>query len=85
MIIIKLCHIVETSDFNRFKKASSYSSYIGVVPGEDSSSKSIRRLDIAKTGNVFDTQLSINIVILTQNKTNIIRPSTCYQVILIMF
>ena len=54
-----LCHIVETSDFNRFKKANSYSAYIGVVPGEDSSSDSVNRLSITKAGNCHLRTLDI--------------------------
>ena len=46
-----LCHIVETSDFGRFRKASSYSAYIGTVPGEDSSSDKVNRLGLTKAGN----------------------------------
>lgn len=46
-----LCHLVETSDFSRFPKANSYSSYIGTVPGEDSSSDKVNRLSITKAGN----------------------------------
>lgn len=46
-----LCHIVETSDFDRFRKANSYSAYIGTVPGELSSSDDVNRLGITKAGN----------------------------------
>lgn len=46
-----LCHLVETSDFNRFKKANAYSAYIGTVPGESSSSDDVNRLPITKAGN----------------------------------
>ena len=46
-----LCHIVETSDFSRFRKADAYSAYIGTVPGEDSSSDKVKRLGLTKTGN----------------------------------
>lgn len=46
-----LCHIVETGDFERFAKASSYSAYLGTVPGESSSSTNVNRLPITKAGN----------------------------------
>lgn len=43
--------LAETGDFARFAKGNSYSSYIGVVPGEDSSSTNINHLCITKAGN----------------------------------
>lgn len=43
--------IVETGDFSRFAKGNIYSSYIGLVPGEASSSTEIKRLGITKAGN----------------------------------
>ena len=54
-----LCHIVETSDFGRFRKASSYSAYIGAVPGEDSSSENVKRLGLTKAGNAHLRTLDI--------------------------
>ena len=54
-----LCHIVETGDFSRFAKAPSYSAYLGTVPGEDSSSKSVNRLPITKAGNSHLRMLDI--------------------------
>lgn len=54
-----LCHIVETSDFDRFPKANSYSAYIGTVPGEDSSSDNVNRLGITKAGNAHLRTLDI--------------------------
>ena len=36
--------VVETGDFKRFAKAGLYASYLGLVPGEASSSTSIKRL-----------------------------------------
>lgn len=54
-----LCHIVETGDFNRFSKASSYSAYLGTVPGEDSSGEHNRRLGITKAGNSHLRSLNI--------------------------
>jgi len=46
-----LALIVETGDFARFAKAHNYSSYLGLVPGEDSSGSSIQRTGITKAGN----------------------------------
>ena len=46
-----LATIVETGDFARFPSAQHYASYLGLVPGEDSSGDSIRRTGITKAGN----------------------------------
>jgi transposase len=46
-----LATIVETGDFNRFRTAQQYSAYLGLVPGEESSGDSKRRLGITKAGN----------------------------------
>ena len=43
--------LVETGDFRRFAKGNIYSAYLGLVPGEDSSSDNINRLSIPKAGN----------------------------------
>ena len=43
--------IVETSDFQRFPTAQQYSAFLGLVPGERSSSDSCHRLPITKAGN----------------------------------
>ena len=43
--------IVETSDFLRFPTAQQYASFLGLVPGEHSSSDSCHRLPITKAGN----------------------------------
>ena len=43
--------IVETGDFNRFESAERYASYIGLVPGEHTSSEDQNRLGITKAGN----------------------------------
>ena len=51
--------IVETSDFNRFAKASDYAAYLGLVPGEDSSSDNINRLSITKAGNAHLRRLLV--------------------------
>ena len=56
-----LCHIVETSDFDRFRKANSYSAYIGTVPGELSSSDDVNRLGITKAGNRHLRTLDIEV------------------------
>ena len=44
--------IVETGDFARFKNGAVYSAYLGLTPGEASSSDSINRLSITKAGNI---------------------------------
>ena len=49
--ITALSLIVETSDFQRFPTAQQYSAYLGLVPGERSSSDSCHRLPITKAGN----------------------------------
>ncbi len=46
-----LCVLTETGDFNRFGSASQYASYLGLVPGEDSSGEDQNRLGITKAGN----------------------------------
>ena len=43
--------IVETGDFERFAKGNVYAAYLGLAPGERSSSDSINRLGITKAGN----------------------------------
>ena len=43
--------IVETGDFERFAKGNVYAAYLGLAPGERSSSDSINRLEITKAGN----------------------------------
>ena len=43
--------IVETSDFQRFPTAPQYAAFLGLVPGEHSSSDSCHRLPITKAGN----------------------------------
>ena len=43
--------IVETGDFQRFPAAQQYSAFLGLVPGEHSSSDSCHRLPITKAGN----------------------------------
>jgi len=46
-----LSAIVETGDFTRFPTAEQYASYLGLVPGEDSSGDTVRRTGITKAGN----------------------------------
>ena len=46
-----MCLLVEVGDFTRFKKAYNFAAYLGLVPGEHSSSEKQRRLGITKAGN----------------------------------
>ena len=46
-----LAVIAETGDFNRFPDAQHYASFLGLVPGEDSSGDDKNRLGITKAGN----------------------------------
>lgn len=43
--------ITETGDFNRFATAQQYASYLGLVPGENSSGEEQIRIGITKAGN----------------------------------
>ena len=43
--------IVETGDFKRFAKGNTYAAFLGLAPGEHSSSTNINRLGISKAGN----------------------------------
>ena len=43
--------IVETGDFARFRKGNIYAAYLGLAPGEHSSSDDCNRLGITKAGN----------------------------------
>ena len=43
--------IVETGDFKRFVKGNTYAAFLGLAPGERSSSDNVNRLGISKTGN----------------------------------
>ena len=52
-----LALIVETGDFSRFTKAEHYASYLGLVPGEQSSGVSQKRTGITKAGNSHLRQL----------------------------
>lgn len=51
--------IVETGDFERFAKGNQYAAYLGLAPGENSSSDSIHRLGITKAENSHLRQLLI--------------------------
>lgn len=50
---------VEVGDFSRFSNAKSFSNYIGLCPGEDSSGLRIRRTAITKAGNSRLRQLLV--------------------------
>ena len=54
-----LAMIVEIGDFARFPTAQNFSSYIGLVPGEDSSGESVQRTGITKAGNSHVRKLLI--------------------------
>ena len=49
--VTALALVVETGDFHRFAHADQYACYLGLVPGEHSSSTSINRQGITKAGN----------------------------------
>ena len=57
--VTALALIVEISDFNRFAKAEQFASFLGLVPGEHSSSDNSRRLGITKAGNAHLRRLLI--------------------------
>ena len=42
---------METGDFIRFAKGNIYAAYLGLTPGEHSSSTSVNRLGLSKAGN----------------------------------
>ena len=54
-----LATMVEVGDFQRFASANQFASYIGLVPGEDSSSESVNRLGITKAGNTHVRRLLV--------------------------
>lgn len=54
-----LATMVEVGDFQRFASANQFASYIGLVPGEDSSSESVHRLGITKAGNTHVRRLLV--------------------------
>lgn len=47
----ELSLIVETGDFKRFAKGNTYAAFLGLVPGEHSSSQKVNHLGITKAGN----------------------------------
>ena len=51
--------IVETGDFNRFRKGNTYGAFLGLAPGEHSSSVKINRLGISKAGNAHLRRLLV--------------------------
>ena len=51
--------ITETGDFKRFPDAQHYASYLGLVPGEDSSGEDQNRLGITKAGNRYVRMLLV--------------------------
>ena len=54
-----LATIVEIGDFARFPTAQHYASYLGLVPGEDSSGDSVQRTGITKAGNTHVRKLMV--------------------------
>ena len=54
-----LATIVEIGDFARFPTAQNFSSYLGLVPGEDSSGSSVQITGITKAGNSHVRKLLI--------------------------
>jgi len=57
-----LAVITEISDFTRFEKATHFASYLGLVPGEHSSSDKSVRTSITKAGNTHIRKLLIEAV-----------------------
>ena len=51
--------IVETGDFKRFAKGNTYAAFLGLAPGEHSSSSDKNRLGISKAGNTHLRRLLI--------------------------
>ena len=51
--------IVETGDFNRIAKGNTYAAFLGLAPGEHSSSENVKRLGISKAGNTHLRRLLI--------------------------
>ena len=49
--ITALAVLTEVGDFKRFASAQQFSSYLGLTPGEDSTSDNQNRLSITKAGN----------------------------------
>lgn len=53
--------IVETGDFKRFSNARSYSAYLGLIPGENSSGAKRAGLSITKAGNTHIRRLLVEV------------------------
>ena len=53
--------IVETGDVKRFAKGNTYAAFLGLVPGEHSSSDNVNRLGISKAGNTHLRCLLIDV------------------------
>ena len=51
--------IVDTGDFKRFGKGNTYAAFLGLAPGERSSSTNVNRLGISKAGNTHMRRLLI--------------------------
>lgn len=51
--------LVETGNFSRFAKESTYAAFLGLAPGENSSGEKINRTGISKAGNRHWRQLLI--------------------------
>lgn len=51
--------IAETGDFSRFPKGDIYAHYLGLAPGENSSSDKVNRLSITKAGNTHLRKLLV--------------------------
>jgi transposase len=51
--------MVEVGDFVRFPSAEQFAAYLGIVPGEHSSSDSRNRLGITKAGNTHVRKLLV--------------------------
>ena len=65
--------IVETGDFNRFAKGNIYAAYLGMAPGEASSSDNINRTGVTKAGNKHAR------VLLTEAAQGICKGKTGYK------
>ena len=65
--------ITETGDFNRFPKGDVYAHYLGLAPGESSSSDKVKRLSITKAGNSHLRKL------LTESAQSVCRGAVGYK------
>jgi transposase len=48
---VAFCLVSEIGDFSRFSNGSGFSSFLGLVPSENSSGKTVRKGNITRTGN----------------------------------